>query len=250
MLTSNTKDATLTRCFGEKKKLADCDWSYLSSLETLAEPKQHMPRLVDLLAYLAQPENEHIWVLLDIKRDDDPDELLSATAAAISSIKPSRPWKDRIVLGPWTEHYIDVCRKHLPGYSIALINWSLSEASRLLRESDVGFNLALPSLVGPSGSRFIKETRKAGRNLFVWTVNQERWMHWSIRKGVDGVITDDPKKFLEIREQWKAGGGQRSTTVGQVLRQAFLQFMMTVFAPLVWYRVRMENRKRMVPVRV
>lgn len=26
-----------------------------------------MPRLVDLLEYLAQPGQEHIWVLLDIK---------------------------------------------------------------------------------------------------------------------------------------------------------------------------------------
>jgi len=26
-----------------------------------------MPRLLDLIEYLAQPENESIWVLLDIK---------------------------------------------------------------------------------------------------------------------------------------------------------------------------------------
>lgn len=215
----------------------------------MAEPKQRMPRLVDLLAYLARPENENIWVLLDIKRDDDPDELLSATAAAIASVKPSRPWKDRIILGAWTGHYIDLCRKYLPGFSIAFINWSLSEATRLLRESDVGFNMLQPSLVGPSGSRFIRETRKARRNLFVWTVNKERWMHWSIRKGVDGVITDDPKRFLDVCEQWKAGGGQRSTTPGQVLSEAFVQFVMIVFAPLVWFVVR-RNRKRVVPVKV
>jgi len=189
-------------------------------------------------------------VLLDIKRDDDPEELLVATAAAIASVKPSRPWKDRIVLGAWTGNYIDLCRTHLPGFSIAFINWSLVEASRLLRESDVGFNMLQPSLVGPCGSRFIRETRKAGRNLFVWTVNKERWMYWSIRKGVDGVITDDPKRFLEVCEEWKAGGGQRSTTPGQFLREVFAQLMMIVFAPLLGVMVRRASRKRMVPVKV
>lgn len=213
-----------------------------------------MPRLVDLLAYLARPENEHVWVLLDIKRDDDPDELLSATAAAIASVKPShsvRQWEDRIVLGAWTRGYIDLCRERLPGFSIAFINWSLSEAATLLREEeDVGFNLLQPSLVGPRGSWFIRQTRKAGRNLFVWTVNKERWMHWSIRKGVDGVITDDPKRFLEVCEQWKAGGGQRSTTPRQLLREVMVLSLMIVFTPLVWYIRWKVNRRRMVPVKV
>ena len=47
--------------------MADCDWSYLSTLRTTREPRQPMPRLIDLLEYMAQPDVEHIWVLLDIK---------------------------------------------------------------------------------------------------------------------------------------------------------------------------------------
>lgn len=60
-------DATLSRCFDRPEKIIDCDWSYISSLKTIAEPRQHMPRLADLLEYLAHPEREEIWVLLDIK---------------------------------------------------------------------------------------------------------------------------------------------------------------------------------------
>ncbi len=37
----------------------------------------------------------------------------------------------------------------------------------------------------------------------MWTVNEEQWMEWSIRKGVDGVITDDPKLFLEVCQRWE-----------------------------------------------
>lgn len=49
------------------KKVAECDWSYLSTLLTTRAPRQPLPRLVDLLEYLAQPDQEHMWLLLDVK---------------------------------------------------------------------------------------------------------------------------------------------------------------------------------------
>jgi phosphatidylglycerol phospholipase C len=61
------QDASLQRCFGIDKKIADCDWAYLQTLRTARAPHEPLPRLGDLLAYLARPENESIWVLLDIK---------------------------------------------------------------------------------------------------------------------------------------------------------------------------------------
>ncbi|OTB00187.1 hypothetical protein M426DRAFT_268218 [Hypoxylon sp. CI-4A] len=60
-------DPTLKRCFSQPFKIADCYWEYLSTLRTLREPKQPMPRLVDLVEYIAQPEQAHIWLSLDIK---------------------------------------------------------------------------------------------------------------------------------------------------------------------------------------
>lgn len=60
-------DATLKRCFGHPDKIIDCDWAYLSTLKTTKEPRQSMPRLQDLLEYMAKPGQEHLWLLLDIK---------------------------------------------------------------------------------------------------------------------------------------------------------------------------------------
>ena len=48
-----TKD--LKRCFGRKEKIIDCDYEFLSQIRTLKEPHEPMPRLADLLEYLAQP---------------------------------------------------------------------------------------------------------------------------------------------------------------------------------------------------
>lgn len=47
--------------------MIDCDWEYLRTLRTVAEPHEPMPRLSDLLEYLSQPGLEKIWILLDIK---------------------------------------------------------------------------------------------------------------------------------------------------------------------------------------
>lgn len=82
------------------KAVRDCDWEYLSTLETLKEPRQHMCRLGDLLEYLAGPENQSVWVLLDIKIDDPPREMIPRIAAAIASA-PQGKWEQRIVLGCW-----------------------------------------------------------------------------------------------------------------------------------------------------
>jgi glycerophosphoryl diester phosphodiesterase len=60
-------DETLQRCYGNKAKVRDLDWSEISQLRTLREPQQPMPRLVDLLEYLGQPGLEDTWLMLDIK---------------------------------------------------------------------------------------------------------------------------------------------------------------------------------------
>lgn len=63
----SSKDANLKRCFGREEKIIDCDWSFLETLRTTREPHVAMPRLKDLLEYLATPGLEDIWLLLDIK---------------------------------------------------------------------------------------------------------------------------------------------------------------------------------------
>jgi len=60
-------DKNLKRCFGREEKLIDVDYEFVSKLKTLKEPHESMPRLADLLEYLAQPGLEDVWLLLDIK---------------------------------------------------------------------------------------------------------------------------------------------------------------------------------------
>lgn len=92
----------------------------------------------------------------------------------------------------------------LPGFPIAYIGISLAYSYELLKYDCVQyFNLLQGILVGPRGNRFIHEAHAKGRSILVWTVNSEEWMDWSIRKGIEGVITDDPAKFANVRKRWE-----------------------------------------------
>ncbi|CAK7224339.1 hypothetical protein SBRCBS47491_005515 [Sporothrix bragantina] len=199
-------DATLKRCFGRAEKIADCEWSFIEPLRTTKDPNVPMARLTDLLAFLSEPGRENVWVLLDIKRDDDPEELVTRMAETI--LAAPGDWSQRIVLGCWEAKYMRHCQDKLPGFPIAYIGISLSYSYELLKYDCVSyFNLLQGILVGPRGARFIREAHAKGRAIFVWTVNSEEWMDWSIHKGLEGVITDDPSKFADIRKRWEQDDG-------------------------------------------
>ncbi|RVX68045.1 hypothetical protein B0A52_08456 [Exophiala mesophila] len=196
-------DGDLKRCFGQKQKIIDCDWQYLSSLRTLREPHEPMPRLVDLLQYLAQPGLEHIWLLLDIKIDNNADDVMRLIAKTLASIDPGiRPWKERVVLGIWVAKYLPLCTKYAPGYPISHIGFSTLYARQFLKVPNVSFNMLQKVMFGPLGARFLRDVQRAHRPLYLWTVNDVNLMKWSIQKHVDGVITDDPKTFKKICEEW------------------------------------------------
>jgi len=200
-------DANLKRCFGKPEKLIDCEWDYLSTLRTVREPAEPMPRLRDLLEYLAEPGLEDIWVLLDIKLDNDTDDVIRLIASTIASVapSPSRPWSKRIVLGFWATKYLGVIFKYLPTYPISHISFSTTYARQFFTVPNVSFNMLQAVLVGPIGGSFIKEAKGYDRQIFAWTVNEEKRMRWCVKQGLDGVITDDPKLFLEVCQDYEDG---------------------------------------------
>ncbi|KAI4934610.1 hypothetical protein J4E85_002468 [Alternaria conjuncta] len=200
-------DRNLRRCFGRPEKVIDCDYEFISKLRTLQAPHEPMPRLIDLLEYLAQPGLEDIWVLLDIKLDNDADDVMRLIGETINSVPaaPSRPWSKRIVLGCWAAKFLPLCSRYLPGFSISHIGFSTLIASHFFSVPNVSSNMAQAILMTPWGRMFIRRAQGDGRPVYGWTVNSESRMRWDIRQGLDGVVTDDPKLFLEIRRSWHEG---------------------------------------------
>jgi phosphatidylglycerol phospholipase C len=88
-------------------------------------------------------------------------------------------------------------------------------ARQFLKIPNVSFNMFQKVLVGPLGAKLLRDARADDRAVFVWTVNEEEWMEWSIRKAVDGVITDDPALFLDVCKRYEDGldGGASGAAV-------------------------------------
>lgn len=193
-----------------------------------------MPRLRDLLEYLSQPETADVWVLLDIKLDNDAENVMHLIAEAIASMpvpNGGKPWKDRVVLGIWAAKYLSLCVKYLEGFPVAYIGFSTCYARQFLKVPNIGFNMFAKTLLGPIGSRFIRDVQKAQRPLYLWTVNEENMMKWGIAKGVDGVITDDPKLFNEVCDEWHEGDEKQvRVTLGQWLFTFWLYIIMALFS--------------------
>lgn len=125
--------------------------------------------------------------------------------------------------------YLTKTRLLLPSFPLSHISFSPSYTSHFLAKlPNLGVNMLQRSLAGFSGPAFLRrcsvldsdvdEDDKDGqlRPLFVWTVNDVRWMEWCLRNNasagapgrrcIDGVITDDPRLFLEVCRRWEGGG--------------------------------------------
>lgn len=54
------------------------------------------------------------------------------------------------------------------------------------------------------------QAKERSRLVFSWTDNADEWMALSIRNEIDGVITDDPKRFLELCDQKSPKAAQKA----------------------------------------
>lgn len=125
----------------------------------------------------------------------------------VRSVAPSRwrPWHKRIVLGCWAAKYLPLCSRYLPGFPVSHIGFSTLIASYFFTVPNISFNMHQSVLMTPWGRLFIRKAQREQRPVYAWTVNEESRMRWDTRHGLDGVITDDPKLFLEVRRAWQEG---------------------------------------------
>lgn len=244
-------DATLKRCFGRDEKIINVDYDYIKPLRTLQQPGEPMPRLADVLKFLAEDGNQNVWLMLDIKLDNDSETVMRRIGETIATVHPhpDRPWQERIMMGVWAYKYVPLCAKHTAAYPIAHIGFSTTYANRFLTKehANVGFNLLTQSLY--LQPKFVQKAHAADRPVFAWTVNDDEWMRWCIQQGLDGVITDNPKRFREVKEEWQHGRTKvnlSSRVYGQMI---WLWAMMTIFGGILRYKTwkrgeRVDGRRK------
>ncbi|KAF2862452.1 PLC-like phosphodiesterase [Piedraia hortae CBS 480.64] len=221
-------DATLKRCFGKNNKIIEHTWEEVHRLTD-----GQMPRLLDLLHYLI---DVNVWLLLDIKLDNDAKDIMRCLASTIAST--GHTFNQRIVLGVWAAKFLPLAQKYLPGFPVMNIAFSTAYARHFLSIPNVGFNVLLPTLIAPGGAKFMRDVRN--RKVIAWTVNSDQRMDWCIRKSLDGVITDDPARFLAVCRKYDGSKPPQSLTIRDYIDIYRLWIWITV--ALIFFR------KRFLPV--
>ncbi|KAI5820315.1 putative glycerophosphoryl diester phosphodiesterase [Pyronema omphalodes] len=223
-------DPSLKRCFGVDKRVIDCDLEELKTYRTVKEPHVEMPTLKEVCEFLVTPEANNAWILLDIKVDNDAETLMRKIGEVVNEVREgSESWKGRIVLGCWLEKYVPLAEKYLPGFPIVHIGFSLPLAKKFLKYPGCGFNLFWPLMQTKSGKAFLEEARNLGREVYVWTVNEEEPMKWAIKNEfIDGVCTDDPVKFLKLCNEFSKTWNEVNLT--SFLRLMWFQILASCFA--------------------
>ena len=61
-------------------------------------------------------------------------------------------------------------------------------------------------------------------------------MKWAISKELDGVITDNPKRFLDVCDEWEQGKREFSISWGQWMMIAWISFMVLIFGAIFWWK--------------
>lgn len=153
-------------------------------------------------------------------------------------------WHERIVLGCWSAAYLAPREEYLPNYELALICVHMDYARQFLKIPNISFNVNQYILLGFFGRGFLKEALAARRRVFLWTVNEPNLMRWGIRHNVDGIITDDPALYNQIREEWEKEEREGShdshsdrLTFGQRLHSILIMFFLLTFGWLLKRRV-------------
>ena len=104
--------------------------------------------------------------------------------------------------------------------------------------------------MAPWGRAFARKAQRDQRPVFAWTVNDVRQMRWDIRHGLDGVITDDPEMFLQVRRDWREGVRDGEGLGLRIwLQVLWIQVLILVFGASFHWRFGWDVRKELVRVR-
>ncbi|KAL4899467.1 PLC-like phosphodiesterase [Aspergillus multicolor] len=207
-----THDKSLKRCFGVRRNVKDVWWSELALLRTLGPTPAPMPRLTDLLHFLNQPDNQHIWVLLDVKMCTNLRLLLPALNMAFARVPAAHgtSWKKRIVIAVWKAGWLKESEWNMKEFKLCLSAWSPTYADAVLDEFQ---RFGLPLDCSLKNYTFESERGELVRakhrqkypnsKIFSWPDDSDLAMARSIRNGVDGVICADPLRFFELCREWE-----------------------------------------------
>ncbi|GBE79792.1 PLC-like phosphodiesterase [Sparassis latifolia] len=201
-------DPSLDRTTNGKGLIREQNWygpEGMEHLRTIKEPKQSIPTFAETVALLMKPENRHVQFNIDVKVQNTPVRLFALMHAIISA-QPE--WETalapRILLGLWHPCFLPHAKEHLPYLRRSYIGVSTKVARTFFWDDCEVFSILFVELTTYDGEKFRQECKAAGKKIMVWTVNDPEQMVEAVRWGVDVILTDVTKVWLDLRKALRA----------------------------------------------
>ncbi|WVR07619.1 hypothetical protein IAU60_004661 [Kwoniella sp. DSM 27419] len=198
-------DPTLDRTTNGKGLIKNQPWKdVIEHVRTVKEPVQPIPLFEELIHLLMKPENRHVTLNIDCKIQNDPERLFPEMSRIIKQYPDhATTLSPRIILGLWHPLFIPPALKYLPQCRRYHIGFSIPIAKKYFWDACEGFSMCFPLLMPADGQAFIKEANAAGKEITVWTVNDENEMRIAMQWGVKAVLTDRVGAFVNLKNQAK-----------------------------------------------
>ncbi|KNZ78608.1 hypothetical protein J132_11049 [Termitomyces sp. J132] len=172
-------DPVLERTTNGKGQIKELNWygeDGMQHLRTIKSPRQAIPTFAETITLLMRPENRHAKFNVDVKVQNDPERLFRLMHEIISA---QADWETvlapRILLGLWHPRFIAYAKTQLPYCQRSFIGVSLYIARKYFWKDCDTFSIAFGALT---------------------TTDGQRW-------GVDAILTDETKVWLDLRAALK-----------------------------------------------
>ncbi|WVQ84663.1 hypothetical protein IAT38_006818 [Cryptococcus sp. DSM 104549] len=195
-------DPTLDRTTTGKGLIKNQPWKGgIEHVRTVQAPVQPIPLFEELIAMLMEPENSHVSLNIDCKMQNDPEKLFPEMARIVSQYENYETTLcPRLILGLWHPLFIRPSLQYLPHCRRFHIGLSISIVKSFFWDVCEGFSMCFPLLMGAEGQAFLQECRDNGKEVTVWTVNDEREMRVAMSWGVKAVLTDRVGAFVNLKK--------------------------------------------------
>ena len=168
----------------------------------------HKPRLADVIdsaeAYTARLSSQPIRYNIETKSTvatdgiyhPNPDEFVELIMAVIKKKKV----EERVIIQSFDIRTLQYLHQHYPSIKTAYLFEPPSNKSFAERLKDLGF---IPTIYSPDESLVtilvVKQCKDLGIKLIPWTINEVKRMKELKQMGVDGMISDFPNLYAELK---------------------------------------------------
>lgn len=193
-----THDENLRRVTLTDKTVAELDYAEIKKLNAAAfrqnDEKAYIPLLVEVLDLIKDQD-----LLLNIELKNAQVQYENLEEDTIALVK-EYGMEERVIYSSFNHYSIMKLLQLGVRSEVAFLYMEgLFEPWKYAKNNHVhGLHPYFPNLMIPN---YMDEARTANVKVRPWTVDQTEYMQQLITLGVDGLITNDPVKALEIRSQ-------------------------------------------------